>query len=283
LLRIKPTYLEITLETRNSAPTPAQNSSRGADHDIFQDPALTQTIQDDPLFLFLKKWWLHVAVVAGAIVLGIYAKGAFDETHRAEMARSADRFMEMQGQFEELAALEAAVLKAEADVAAADKKEDAGKTLSEAQQKLREGRTRLDNLLATLADAREPYAELGKVYRGALALRGNDFASAQSTLSADRWGSIEDAESSQRFIAELEAFTLARAELDQENLRSLARGHLRALAERGAHFDVAAALALASASGTDEEKAEARSVLEQLRSRAPEQTEVIESALAQLQ
>lgn len=273
------------METRNSAPTPAQTSSRGADHDIFQDPALAQTVQDDPLFLFLKKWWLHVAVVAGAIVLGIYAKGAFEETHRAEMSRSADRFMEMQGQFEELAALEAAVLKAEADVAAAaaDKKEAAGKALADAQQKLREGRTRLDNLLATLADAREPYAELGKLYRGALALRGNDFAAAQSTLSANRWTGIEDVESSSRFIAELEAFTLARAELDQENLRSAARGHLRGLAERGAHFDIAAALALASASGNDEEKAEARAVLENLRARAPEQTEVIESALNQLQ
>lgn len=273
------------METR----TPTQSSNIESDealaakHDIFQDPALAETMKDDPLFLFLKRWWLQISILAGAVIVGVYAKGAFDETYRAEMGRAADVYTELESRFEELPALEAAYDKAKTDESkATDKKEDAAKQTLAAKEKLDQGKARVESLLTSLADSKKPYSDLARVYRGALAYRIGDVPGAENNLSGDRWSSVADVRSPDRFVAELEALLLARMQLDQDSKISNARSLLKSLSGNGSFFDIAAGLALASASHTPEEKQEAKSALEALKAKAPEQSEVIDAAIERL-
>lgn len=270
------------MEPRNSeseaSAVPSESST--ATHDIFQDPALAQTMKDDPLFLFLKKWWQQAIFVAAAIVLGVYAKSAFEDTYRAEQGRSADLFIALQSRFDELPALETAFAKAQAEEAkAGDKKDDAAKKTAAALAALDQSKAQIESLLSSLADTKEPYTGLAQLYRGALAARSGDLNAAATNLSSDAWTKVSDTQSSERFYAELGALVLARAQLDQETLVASARASLRALAEQGAYFDIAAGLALASASQTDEEKREASAVLEKIIDRSPEQAEALTTAL----
>lgn len=276
--------MEPTNSPTQSETPPASTESRFAGHDIFQDPALAETMKDDPLFLFLKKWWLQVVFVGAAIVLGVYAKGAFEDTYRAEQGRSADLFMELQARFDEIPGLEAALAKALADEAkAGDKKEDAAKKVTAARNALDQSKARVESVLASLADTKKPYSDLAQLYRGALAARSGDVAAASTALSTDSWTKIVDTQSNERFYAELGALVLARAQLDQAASVASARSALRSLAQQGSFFDVAAGLALASASQTAEEKQEARGALELILTRSPEQSEALSAALERLQ
>lgn len=267
------------METRNSPEhesNTAPSNPRFAGHDIFQDPALAETMKDDPFFLFMKKWWLQVAFVAAAVVLGVYAKGAFEETYRNEQGHAADLFVELQSRFDELPVLEASLEKAQSDEAkAGDKKEDAAKKVSAAKAALDQSKARIESLLASLSDTKKPYSDLAKLYQGALAARSG----AASNLSADGWTKITDSASQERFVAELAALVLARSQLDRDSDVAAGRATLRSLAEQGTYFDVAAALALANAAQTTEEKKEARAAIESIQMRSPEQTDTLSVAL----
>ncbi len=270
------------MDSRNVPPMTSQEetSAMAASHDIFQDPALAQTVKDDPLFLLLKKWWVHIAVFAGAIILGIYAKGVFEETGRAELMRASDIFTELESRFEDIPALETALAKAQSEAAAAtDKKDDAQKKVTEAQAALDQGNARLASLVTSLEESTQPYTELGKIYRGALAARAGNREAARTVLSLTRWGTLKPERTPERFMAELEALVLARAELDDLANAAAGRATLRSLTEQGLFMAIPAGVALASSAASSQEKAEAKAALENLKAKFPEQTELLDNAL----
>lgn len=269
------------MEPRNEPQQADQNESLTSErHDIFQDPALNQTLQDDPFVLFIKKWWVHIVMVAGAVVLGVYAKGVFEETSRAELMRAADIFFELESMVQELPAQEAALAKARSEEAPAGATtEDAKKKTAAAQAALDQTKARVESSLKSLEDTREPYISLARVYRGALAAQDGNVQLAQQNLSLQRWQAVSEPRSTERFIAELEALILARSLLDTADRSAEGRGALRTLAEGGEYFSIPAAIAFISIAQSAEEKAEAKALVDVLKSKAPEQSELLNSAL----
>ncbi|MBX7143725.1 MAG: hypothetical protein K1X79_04680 [Oligoflexia bacterium] len=264
---------------------PMQQPMGGADHDIFQDPALNASIQRDPLFLFLKQWWRHVAVVAAVALLGVYAKGVFDENRRAELGQAADTYANLQQALKQMPTLETKLTQAQSDLAAAavDKKEAAQAKVKEAQAELDKAKVRVEGVLKTLAETREPYKTLAQLHQGVLSAQALDIDNVLKVLSPDRWRTIEVGSSADRFYAELEALVVARAFIDSQTHHEQGRALLASLAEQGHFVAITAATSLARVAETSEQRAQARAVLEKLAAAHSEQSDLVNPVLEELQ
>lgn len=256
-----------------------------AEHDIFQDPALSASIQRDPLFLFLQKWWRHVAIVVAVVLLGVYAKGVFEENRRAELGQAADTYAGLQQALKQMPALETKLLEAQAEVekASADKKEAVQAKVKEAQSELEKAKVRVEGVLKTLSETREPYKTLAQLHRGVLSAQAHDVDNVLKVLSPDRWRTIAEVSSPDRFYAELEALVVARAFIDTQTNREQGRALLVSLVEQGNFVSATAATSLARIADTSEQKAQAHAVIEKLIASHPEQTDTLNPLLEELQ
>jgi len=276
----------------NPTESPEHSSS---DHRIFQDPAIEQTVAEDPLFKFLQKWWKNMLVIGLAVFAIVYGKQVFQDTYEASMRRAAGVYGNMRQEYlqyvdlqQQVAALQAttdeeskSTEKTNSEDTGAEESESA-KKLKELTQQLQDSSTRLGGYLNALRSEREPYSIFASLYSGLLAIHRKDIATARKELAQFDWRSITAEDGSERFYAELASSSLSRALLDQETTVSEGIAILAQLAQDGMYFHVSSALTLASIASTEEEKEQARLVLQDISEKHPEQAELVSDELKRL-
>jgi len=270
-------------------------------HDIFTDPALSQTVTEDPLFRFLQSNWRQVLLVVGFIVAVVYARQVFHDTRVADMERSADIFNRARSEYEQIVSLEGQLAdarkrlgekKAEApkpaDQKATDKKEqkdDAAATrVADLEKQMGDARRRIEGHLGSLADARSPYRELGDLYKGLLAqvtaADGKGAAELRAAIGVPT-GSVQIGEKPD-LATELKAMALARALIDSGDTRNEGVTALNDLATKGNFTRVSAGLTLAHIANSPEERQGALRILEAILTAQPEQESILGPEIARL-
>lgn len=240
---------------------PPEEDAVGSDssrrHDIFTDPALARAAEEDPFVRFVHQHWRQLIVALIAVAAVTYAVQAFEETRVESLQRAADLFSRAQSEFDRYVTLlqssESTATTADADGAATD---DGAPNLRVTQ--VEEARARLEQVLASLADAREPYGALAPVYRALLGLVGE----AQVATGGER---VEDP-----FLRELERFVRARAALDNPATAAEGRQMLEELVQRGEVTAPAAIMILERTAQNEEERSQVRALRVALERRLPE-------------
>jgi len=266
------------------APTPEPK------HDIFTDPALARPFTEDPLFRFLKRHWKHLLLAVGAALAIVYTRNVFEETRTAELERAGDIMNRVRSEYAtlgtlegELASRQAAVTRLAADPRAEGKaKEEAAGEAAAAGQKLDESRRRLESFLLALSDTRPPYRDLVPLYRTLIARAGNDEAKVRETLPLLAPAALSKPEAQERFVEELRALVAGRLLIDDDATLGEARARLKLLASEGAYVQVPAALSLSRIARSPEDRAEARTLLETIASKQPEQLALLQEELDRL-
>lgn len=133
-------------------------------------------------------------------------------------------------------------------------------------------------LMVDALDQAPPYSQLKTLYQGLLAARVKDYGRVQGVLSAQSWEQTGEPESTERFVAELLSFGLARSLLDSDAHRDLARAQLVALAERGSFTAVQATNALLLIAQSDADKKQVDELAAKVRMKFPAQQRFLLSA-----
>jgi hypothetical protein len=126
-------------------------------------------------------------------------------------------------------------------------------------------------LMVESLDSSAPFDTLKELYRGLLAARLKNYDKTQTILANVSWEQVGKPESSERFMAELLAFGLARALIDSDGHRDFARAQLVSLAEKGSFAAVPAANTLMLIAVSEAEKTQAQQLATTLRSKYPSQ------------
>lgn len=270
--------------------------STPAGHDIFTDPALSQTLNEDPLFRFLQTNWRQVLLVVGFIVAVVYARQVFQDTRVADMERSADVFNRARNEYDQIRSLEAQLTQAKK--ALADKKPDekvakenkketvdpAVAKVADLEKQIADARRRIEGHLGSLVDARSPYRELGELYKGLLARdaagEGKGLAELRAAIGVPT-GTVQLGEKPD-LVTELKAMALARTLIDSPDTRSEGVGALGELASKGTYTRVSAGLTLAHIANSPAERTEALKSLEGVLAAQPEQESLLSSEIARL-
>ncbi len=241
---------------------------------IFDDEVMRRTVLEDPLAKFVNKNWLQIIGVLIVVAVVYFGYVQFMSAYQTRMSGAADLYRKVREEYAALTETRASAVK-ETD---AKKKEELTKSTQESSRKLSES-------IRALGDASYPYSEIARIYQalvlitvppgGALTA---DVKAARQVLQPLNWEQ-EKTGSPKRLLAELRALLLGRTLLDDPSTIAEGRSMLKTLAQRGAVVHTAAALSLSQIASTDEEKKEAKAVLESLRSQHVEQGEVIDSEL----
>ncbi|MBX7138703.1 MAG: hypothetical protein K1X83_12035 [Oligoflexia bacterium] len=269
--------------TKRRGPAAADN------HAVFDDPTINQTLVEDPLFVFVRRWWRQIVLVVGAVVLGYFGQQSFKDTYQKSMRHSAEMFTTLHAQVAELGQLRSdlEIAQHERDSKAADPKataadkETAEKKLTESKDKIAALEAKSQDLLRALNDAREPYKSLAAAFSAVLSAQHGDFGLASSKLGTLGWQAVA-LDSRERFFSELTAFGLAGALLDNDQELPRAQAELKALAEKGEFMAFAAARRLARSAATVEERSQAAMLLQAIQKRQPEQNDLATAELNRL-
>jgi hypothetical protein len=252
-------------------PPPQESDTPPVGHDIFTDPALAQTVAEDPFIRWLKQSWRTLAVIVAAVVAGAYVVSTLRETHHASLERSADLYARVRADFEAYTV---------AHAAARSGRETAGQAGEEGEQKRVEAeraaeavRVRLEQGIAALGDTKEPYASIALIYSDLLAkLEGGAQGASPALAGGDA------------FFSEMHRFVRARALLNDAATVDSGREQLSSLARDGSYVAVAAVSVLRTIARTPAEQATAEELVQRVRERLPAQASLLserEDALAE--
>ncbi|NDC36878.1 MAG: hypothetical protein EBZ48_02365 [Proteobacteria bacterium] len=249
---------------------------------VLGDPDMIRAASDDPVLKLIVGSWRQVTVITLAVVAIFYAVSVFRETKERDLQSSGDAFYKVQREFD-------GYRSAVAQLAAFNSKKGAALTESEKSQiaeleKTRDAsRKKLEDALTALSDMRPPFGRLAVLYRGLVNREGGDVNALGSAVQSAGWSQIQDKNSPERFFAELEALTYARALIDSNARSAEALAVLSDLATQGSFTHTAAALTMATLAASGEEQAKALALLNQVRSAHPEQAELLDDEIARLQ
>lgn len=228
---------------------------------IFEDPAIAAAAKNDPFVRFVLKNARIIFIALAAIALAMIAYDRFTTTQQQRKAQLTQDVRDIQKDYEALVGKldELATLKA-TEPSAADKV----KTVeSEVQQIKERGAFKL-----TALEASGAFPEIARLYSGLIAARTGDLEKAKAALSASSW-ELAPADSSERMVAELTTFALAKSLIDSEANRNQARQALSSIAERGTFAAAQSVLALGTLARTEEEKAQVQKLAEEVSKRLP--------------
>lgn len=265
-------------------------------HDIFADPALSQSLKEDPLFRFIQANWRQVLLVIGFVVAAVYARQVFRDTRVADMERSADIFNRARSEYEQIVSLEGQLVDAKKRVGddrgevkkgaeTTDGKVDPGTArVTELERQIADARRRVEGHLGSLVDARSPYRELGDLYRGLLgrvtAGEGKGIAELRAAIGIPT-GTVQLGEKPD-LVTELKAMALARALIDSADTRAEGVAALTDLATKGNFTKISAGLTLAHIANSAAEREAALRILEAILVAQPEQENILGSEIARL-
>ena len=256
-----------------TTPTPTPTDEQAA-AGLFEDDIVQRTLLEDPVAKFVSKNWRQII---GALIVALVVWFGYTQFESAAVTRreaAADLYRKVREQYAAFTDARASALK-ETD---AKKKEELVKSLQDSARKTAES-------VRALGDASYPYNEIGRIYQALLAIlvpQDGAFTpnvqAAREALQPLNWKE-QKAGSRERFLAELRALLLGRTLLDDKAGAAEGRELLKALAQNGSVVHASAALTLSQIAVTDDEKKEARLLLDTLRSAHAELGEVIDAEL----
>lgn len=226
----------------------------GADRAI---PAQGQIkVIEDPLAEFVRENWRAVLItlaVAGAL---FYAVSIYRSTQMRARESSGDSFVGLQRTFNEFQEL-------------AQQQPDTDKAVQEQRATQRaELEKRLESQLKSLSFAKEPYPTFASFYSSLKQLTPVDAKSARTAVINEARFVTQLPRTIERLTAELLFLAAARGEIDADIAG--ARTALEKLAESGDYAAGAAAKTLLRIADTDESRAAAKIVVENVVARKPE-------------
>lgn len=257
---------------------------------VFEDnPQVAKTLSEDPLFRFLGRNWRVLLVIVGVVLLAYFFNNMFHATYVETMQRSAEVFENVHAQYDDIESSKKQLLQLQLESVKlakdqnteAKQKEENQKKITELDAKIGASTTKLEALIAALADTREPYNKLALIYRALLLKSKNDLKAAADTLQAFNWKNL-DLQNKQRFFAELAGFNLAGILLDSSENRAQGEALLKDLALSSEYLSGAAALRLSALASSQEQRSEAHSVIEQVLTKHPEHSDMLEPELKRL-
>jgi DNA-binding ferritin-like protein len=158
--------------------------------------------------------------------------------------------------------------------------EGRAKKLEDANAKLKTARDTLAQRISALGDQKAPYNQFASLLSLSAAASAND----KEGIKKQAEGVISSADSSTAGVLSVELAQLAKAriDLDAEATRESALSQLVSLVQSGRFVNAAAASTLAQVSSSDEERARAKSTIEDLLNRLPQQRDLLAQELRDL-
>jgi len=257
-----------------------QPSGRTPSRNLFEDPAIAASAQNDPFARWVIAHWRTILVVLIAIAAGMLGYNRYT-TVRLEKRSAAtavlqgvqDAYKELRAKDENLRTLK----EQEASTTDAAEKEKLKVSIESTGREVDQLRDKV-TLMVDALDQAQPYSQLKTLYQGLLAARTNDYDKVQGALNAQSWERTGDPESKDRFVAELVTFALARSLIDSDPHRDFARTQLTALAERGSFAAVQATNALSLIVQSEADKKQLDEIVAKVRMKFPAQQRFLSNA-----
>jgi hypothetical protein len=250
---------------------------------IFTDPVLEQAVTEDPLFVFLKKYWRTVVVCLLVVVAGVLGRRAFEQTYDASMRRSADLYQNVRQAYSEYqqVAQRQQTLSTQVEIADDSERTDLQAKLKEADEELAGAESTLKQMITALGDAKAPYSDFAHAYDGLFALQRGDMEQAQRDLALLDWKNL-DVSDARRVVGEVLDLSIAGELASEEQSRSDGLAQLKMLAEQAEYVAAAAAVRYVHlAEGTEGEK-ESQALLQAVQARQPQQSDILDDLLSDL-
>jgi hypothetical protein len=246
---------------------------RAPSRNIFEDPAIAAAAQNDPFARWVIGHWRTILGVLVALAAGMLGYHRFTSVALEKRSAATSVLNSVQESYAQLLAKDEALVSLKGDEAAATDPAQKEKVKKEIESTIREVDQLRDKvtLMVDSLDVTPPYGHLKDLYRGLLASRLKDYDKTQGLLAAHSWEEVGKPDSSERFIAELVTYGLARSLIESDAHREFARTHLVGLADRGSFAAVQAATTLSLIAQTDAEKAQAQELVAKLRVKFPSQ------------
>ena len=248
--------------------TAEQQTPEEETHDIYTDPALIQS-SDDPVVIFVQKHWQRIVSLAIAAGIVWFVVNSYQSAQQASVARSSALFTSMRSSFTDLEEQQSEGTNSEATTT------DEAKT-SENDKLLAKFNTQLESL----SETKEPYAFLEEMYKGLHAGKTGDLEKMNSDLKSN-WQNLEKTDS-KRLLGEVSDLAKAKLMLDSVEKKAQGLELLQVLSTKAIFVSVPAAITLSKIASTDEEKANALGILEELSTSQPEQLDLIQPELDRL-
>jgi type II secretory pathway pseudopilin PulG len=250
-----------------------QPVGRPPSRNIFEDPAIAASAQNDPFARWVIAHWRTIVVVLAAIAAGMLGYNRYTTVRLEKLSAATavlrgvqESYKELLTKDESLSALKSQEA-ATTDAAEREKLKGNIETTSREVDQLRDKVT----LMVDALDQAPPYSQLKTLYQGLLAARVKDYDKVQGVLAMQAWEQAGEPESRDRFMAEMLSLGLARSLIDSDVHRDFARGQLAALAERGSFAAVQAANALLLIAQSDADKKQAEELVAKVRMKFPAQ------------
>lgn len=248
-------------------------------HDLFKDPALAKSLEEDPVASFILSNWKNLFVVVLALIAFFYLRTQIQSTTDVRVAESSQTFTKARASVVEL--IEDKQKKDINEKPSADKT-DADKPESTAakQDSTQLLRAAKDSLNA-LKSGPEPYAELAPIYEYLL---NNAESVAQNSVNpTEARVAWQDAKvPSKRLILELQELAVARKLLDSDNTRSDGILRLMELGKNGSYLRSPAVLTLLRVVASAEDISSAVTIAQDVVSLYPENSDKIQAELKRL-
>jgi hypothetical protein len=250
-----------------------REAPRAPSRNLFEDPAIAAAAQNDPFARWVVQHWRTIVVVLLAIGASMLGYNRFTTVAVEKRSAATAVLNSVQESYHQLVTKEESLVTLRAEEAA---QADAGEkakitakidTTSKEVDQLKDKVT----LMVESLDSAAPFNTLKELYRGLLAARLKNYDKTRDALANATWEQVGEPESSERFMAEILSFGLARALIDSDAHRALAREQLVKLAERGSFAAVPSAKTLLMIAASEPEKAQAQQLADALRAKYPSQ------------
>ena len=247
-------------------------------HDLFQDPALARSLQEDPVATFLLANWKNLFVALLAVVGFFYLKSQIRSTTDVRVAESSETFDRARSSVMEL--IENQQKKAEEVKSAAAKTPAAVSVTPATQDNEKLIRSAKDSLNA-LKSGPEPYALLAPFYEDLLlSAEASNAEGSTAKLQAVAWSDATTP--SRRVVLELQELTNAKVLLDSEASYKEGVSRLLKLAQGSTYVRAPAVLTLLRVVQSPEDISAAVSTAQDVARLFPEQADKIEVELKRL-
>jgi hypothetical protein len=210
---------------------------------------------------------VSILVSLGAIAFVIVAYDRFTTTQDHKRAELTQTVRDIQDSYNQLVGRREEAARLQLDAKAAQDSKSKIEELTKEIETIRE-RT---NLKIDALERSGSFVAVAKLYRGLIAAQATDFNKVNDILSSTSWEQAGSVGSAERFTAELAAFALAKSLLDSKAHAAAAKAMLVALAERGGVAAPQAVQALGTVAATAEEKAQVKSLAQNVAKRLPSQ------------
>ena len=239
--------------------------------EVFGDPSLIKSTEDDPILRYLSNSWRQILTTCLAFAALFYIVNNFVQTRKNSQRASGDLFVQVQNDYGALRSL--------IDSPQVPTEESAK---VEREKQIKDLSSRVEQGLASLGDARAPYPNLARLYRGFMLSLTGDIQTASTTLNTLS-EELKDKEGVDRLISELAKISLARMKVDSAADKTAAQAELSQLVSSSEYVGAVAALTSAGVSSSEEEVKRSADLIKQVLEKHPEQAPILENELKKLQ